>query len=143
VLPDRPRALLERLRLLLERLRPPLERRLAERLPPRELRLPLARVRLLLFRVPVALRRRVEAAFRAEAERDDLDRAADARPPFRPPLREELRLVFLPLPEPLFFPPPVSLFTVAQARLSASRPDTPRFSYPSSICSAWRFCLFV
>lgn len=31
-------------------------------------------------------------------------------------------------PEPLFFPPPVSLFTVAQARRAASGLDTPRFS---------------
>lgn len=44
-------------------------------------------------------------------------------------------------PEPLFFPPPVSLFTVAQARRAASLLDTPRFSYPSSMCLACRFCL--
>jgi hypothetical protein len=43
-------------------------------------------------------------------------------------LRDELRLVFLPLPEPLFLPPPVSLFTVAQARRSASPREVPRFS---------------
>lgn len=46
-------------------------------------------------------------------------------------------------PEPDFFPPPVSLFTVAQARRAASCFDVPRFSYPCSICSAWRFCLSV
>jgi hypothetical protein len=98
---------------------------------------------LLLFLVlPPELRRRVEAALRAEAEREDLEREAEARPPFFPPFREELRLVFFPRPDPLFFPPPVSLFTVAQARRSASFRDAPRFSYPSSICSAWRFCLF-
>ena len=34
----------------------------------------------------------------------------------------------LPLPEPLFLPPPVSLFTVAHARASASFFDTPFFS---------------
>jgi len=56
---------------------------------------------------------------------------------------------FLPLeallvrPEPLFFPPPDCLFTVAQARLSASLADAPLFLYPSSIFSAWRFCLSV
>jgi hypothetical protein len=98
---------------------------------------------LLLFLVlPPELRRRVEAALRAEAEREDLEREAEARPPFLPPFLEELRLVFFPRPDPLFFPPPVSLFTVAQARRSASFRETPRFSYPSSICSAWRFCLF-
>ena len=86
---------------------------------------------------------RVEAAFRAEEEREDLERAPEARPPFLPPFRAELRLVFFLRPEPLFLPPPVSLFTVAQARRSASFRDTPRFSYPSSICSAWRFCFFV
>jgi hypothetical protein len=116
----------ERLRLLLERLRL------------RELREALDRLRPLLD-----FRRRVDAAFRAEEERDDFEREADARPPFRPPFREELRLVFFPRPEPLFLPPPVSLFTVAQARRAASPRDTPRFSYPSSICSACRFCLLV
>lgn len=100
--------LVERARLLLERLR--------ERLPP------------VLFRVPPALRRRVDAALRAALDRDDLERDAAARPPFLPPFRDELRVVFLPRPEPLFFPPPVSLFTVAQARRSASRRETPRFT---------------
>jgi hypothetical protein len=52
--------------------------------------------------VPVRDRFRVAAAFRAE-----------------------LFEVFLPRPEPLFFPPPVSLFTVAQARRSASLRETP------------------
>src|SRR5689334_10435446 len=68
-------------------------------------------------------------------------RECDRRPPLRPPLRDEAVLVRFPRPCPLFFPPPVSLLTVAQARRSASPLDTPRFSYPSSMCSAWRFCL--
>jgi hypothetical protein len=89
------------------------------------------------------LRRRVAAAFRAAADRDDLDRDAEALPPLRPPLREELLLLFLPRPDPLFLPPPSSLLTVAQARRAASPPDTPRLSYPSSMCSAFRFCLLV
>jgi hypothetical protein len=41
---------------------------------------------------------------------------------------------------PAFLPPPVSLLTVAQARALAVRLPTPRFSYPSSMCSAMRFC---
>jgi hypothetical protein len=107
-----------RLRLLLARLRLPPERlRLLERLDPELRRLP-----------PDDFLVRVDAALRAALEREDFERVADARPPFLPPFREELRLVFLPRPEPLFFPPPVSLFTVAQARRAASRPDTPRFS---------------
>lgn len=52
---------------------------------------------------------------------------------------EERRL----LPEPPFLPPPSCLLTVAQARRSASFVETPRFSYPSSMCSALRFCLAV
>jgi hypothetical protein len=115
--PDRLRPLLPPLRLLLPLLRLPPDRlRLLERVAP-ELRLLLP-----------AFRRRVEAALRAAAEREDFEREADARPPIRPPLREELRLVFFPRPEPLFLPPPVSLFTVAQARRSASRRETPLFS---------------
>jgi hypothetical protein len=131
---------------LLEPLRLPPERPLLLRLVLFRLLvlLRLALFRLLLFRVlPPDLRRRVEAALRAEEEREDLERDAEALPPFFPPFLEELRLVFFPRPEPLFFPPPVSLFTVAQARRSASFRDAPRFSYPSSICSAWRFCLLV
>ena len=128
--------LVERLRLVRERLRlPPARLRL---LPP-PLRLPPERLRLLerlapeLRRLPPDFRLRVEAALRAavereDLERDDFDREADARPPLRPPFRDELLLVFLPRPEPLFLPPPVSLFTVAQARRSASRRETPRFS---------------
>jgi len=49
-------------------------------------------------------------------------------PPFRPPFRADAVLVFLPRPEPASLPPPVSLFTVAQARRAASFPPTPRFS---------------
>ena len=55
-------------------------------------------------------------------------RAAEAAPPFRPPLREDDLFSVLPRPEPLFLPPPLSLFTVAQARRSASSLPTPRFS---------------
>ena len=130
-------------RLVLFRLR--LRERL--RLPPDRLRLEPTRLRLRLLpvarRPPVDFLRRVAAALRALRERLAFDRDAAARPPFLPPFLEELRFVFFPRPDPLFFPPPVSLFTVAQARRSASRRETPRFSYPSSICSAWRFCLLV
>jgi hypothetical protein len=43
-------------------------------------------------------------------------------------LRDALWFSGLPRPEPLFSPPPLSLFTVAQARRSASPDETPRFS---------------
>ena len=46
---------------------------------------------------------------------------------FRPPLRDDALLVFLPRPLPLFFPPPVDLFTVAQARALAVLLLVPRF----------------
>ena len=49
-------------------------------------------------------------------------------PPFCPPLRDEVWLTAWPRPEPDFFPPPVSLLTVAHARRSASPLETPRFS---------------
>jgi hypothetical protein len=54
--------------------------------------------------------------------------AARAAPPSRPPFRDGEVSIFFPRPDPLFFPPPVSLFTVAQARRSASFSPTPRFS---------------
>jgi hypothetical protein len=63
------------------------------------------------------------------------------------PVLELLR--FFEVPELLFFfaapflPPPVSLFTVAQARRSASPVLRPRRLYPLSMCSAWRFCFEV
>jgi hypothetical protein len=99
---------------------------------------------LLLFRLRVLFRRvRVAAAFRAEADLAALLRAAAARPPFFPPFLDGARFTFFPRPDPLFFPPPVSLLTVAHARRAASFRDTPRLSYPSSMCSAWRFCLDV
>jgi len=120
----------ERLRLEVERLR----------LDPERLRL---RPPVDFLRLPVDFLPRLDALLRAAPDRLDLERDAAARPPFLPPFLEELRLDFFPRPDPLFFPPPVSLFTVAQARRSASRRETPRFSYPSSICSAWRFCLLV
>ena len=75
-----------------------------------------------------ALRRRVAAALRAEAERADFGREAEAFPPFRPPFRAGVVEVRFPRPDPLFFPPPDILFSVAQARRSASLRDTPRFS---------------
>ncbi len=115
-------------------------------------RLELARPRLELFLLllpPVlfrllapalARRRRVAAPFFAAAERLALDRDAA---PFRPPLREAFLFDFLPRPDPLFLPPPSSSLTVAHARRAASRRETPRFSYPSSMCSALRFCLLV
>jgi len=75
-----------------------------------------------------AFRLRVAAALRAEADRADFDRDAEARPPVRPPFRAGAVLVFLPRPEPLFRPPPDILFSVAQARRSASFFGTPWFS---------------
>jgi hypothetical protein len=82
-----------------------------------------------LLRPPAAdFLRRVAAPLRAEAEREAFERRADAAPPFLAPFRLELFVLFLPRPEPAFFPPPSSLFTVAQARRSASRRETPRFS---------------
>ena len=97
--------------------------------PPRRLRLPPVLFRLLpplpLLPPALALRRRVAAPFRAAADREAFDREAA---PLRPPFRDELLLLFLPRPDPLFLPPPSSLFTVAQARRSASRRETPRFS---------------
>src|SRR3954470_17067167 len=47
-----------------------------------------------LFRPPLAdFRRRVAAPLRAAAEREDLDREAEARPPFFPPRRDEVLFV--------------------------------------------------
>jgi hypothetical protein len=77
---------------------------------------------------PRAFRLRVAAAFRADAERADLGRDAEARPPARPPFRAGPLFVFLPRPEPLFRPPPDILFSVAHARRSASFFGTPRLS---------------
>jgi hypothetical protein len=77
---------------------------------------------------PPAFRLRVAAAFRAEAERADLDRDADARPPARPPFRAGAVFVFFPRPAPLLRPPPDILFSVAHARRSASFFGTPRLS---------------
>lgn len=102
-----------------------------DREPPR-LRPVLFRDRLLLelFRVEplLALRFRVAAAFRADAERAALLRFADARPPRRPPFFVGALLVFRPRPEPDLRPPPDMAFSVAQARRSASSRDTPRRS---------------
>ena len=71
---------------------------------------------------------RVAAALRAEADFAALGRLAAAFPPFLPTFRDGAQFTFFPRPEPLFFPPPVSSFTVAQARRAASFSDTPRFS---------------
>src|SRR5207249_11535999 len=66
------------------------------------------------------------------------------RPPFLPPLRELDLLRFFPRPPPPCLRPPLSdLFTVAQARRSASLLLTPRFLYPLSIFAAFRFCFAV
>lgn len=77
---------------------------------------------------PPAFRLRVAAPLRADAERADLDRDADARPPARPPFRAGAAFVFFPRPAPLFRPPPDILFSVAHARRSASFFGTPRLS---------------
>jgi hypothetical protein len=120
-----PELFLLRLELVLFRLEPDLLRVP----PPRLLRVPPVLFRLLPLLPPsasaLALRRRVAAPFRAAAERDAFDREAA---PLRPPLRDALLVLFFPRPDPLFLPPPSSLFTVAQARRSASRRETPRFS---------------
>lgn len=73
-------------------------------------------------------RLRVAAAFLADFDREAFERFADEAPPFFAPLRLEALLVVFPRPDPLRFPPPVSLFTVAQARRSASLSGTPRLS---------------
>jgi hypothetical protein len=74
-----------------------------------------------------ARRARVLAAFLADADRSEAERAAEAAPPFLPPFRAAALLVGLPRPDPLFLPPPLISLTVAQARFSASFSDTPRF----------------
>ena len=71
---------------------------------------------------------RVAAAFLADADRWAGVRAADAAPPFRPPRLLDTFVSGTPRPDPDWFPPPSSLLTVAQARLSASFSGTPRLS---------------
>jgi len=123
----------DRLRLVLLRERPVLFR---ERVPVDRERLLLLRDRVLfrdrlLERDPVeppALRFRVAAALRADAERAALLRLAEARPPRRPPFLAGPLLVFRPRPEPDLRPPPDIAFSVAQARRSASSRGTPRLS---------------
>jgi hypothetical protein len=90
-----------------------------------------------------ARRARVLAAFLAEADRAEAERPVDAAPPLRPPFVAGAFLVGLPLPDPLFLPPPDILLTVAQARRSASFSPTPRSLYPFSMRSAWRSCFPV
>jgi len=87
---------------------------------------------LLLLRLEEPLRLRLER-LRPLEDREEVEEEPLALPPFRPPLREDDVLVAFPRPLPDFFPPPVSLFTVAHARRSASFVPTPRFSYPSSM----------
>ncbi len=76
------------------------------------------------FALAWLLRLRVAAAFFAEAERCSGDRAAEAAPPLLPPISPpfllETLVSGLPRPLPDLLPPPVSLFTVAHARRSAS-----------------------
>ena len=71
---------------------------------------------------------RVAAAFLAEADLFAAGRAAEAAPPFLPPFRVGSLFSGFPRPDPLFLPPPEILFTVAQARCSASSFGTPRLS---------------
>ena len=90
------------------------------------------------------LRARVRAAFFADADFSAKGRRADALPPIFPPFLYGAELTRLPYPEPPgFSPPPCALFTVDQARRAAVLALMPRRSYPSSICSAWRFCFSV
>ena len=63
---------------------------------------------------------REAAAFLADAERADAGREAEAAPPFLPPSSLETWVSGTPRPLPDLLPPPDSLFTVAQARRSAS-----------------------
>jgi hypothetical protein len=58
-------------------------------------------------------------------------------------LRLAAWLTFLPRPLPLFLPPPVSLFTVAQPICAARFTDAPRALALSSMCFAIRFCFVV
>ena len=90
--------------------------------PPQRLLAPMAGYRDRVRAGPprAARRLRVAAALRAEAERAALGRRAAACPPFLPPFRAGARFTFRPRPDPLFLPPPVSAFTVAQARRAAS-----------------------
>lgn len=75
-----------------------------------------------------AFRLRVAAAFFADADRSAALRDADAAPPVFPPFLAETCVSGTPRPLPDLFPPPDSLFTVAQARRFASLSDTPRSS---------------
>ena len=96
-----------------------------------------ARLPLDFFREPPpALRFRVAAALRADADRADLGLEAAARPPALPPFFAGPLLILRPRPDPDFLPPPVIAFSVAHARRAASSRGTPRRSYPSSICRA-------
>jgi hypothetical protein len=74
----------------------------------------------------------------AERDRDRLERFA-VEPAERLDREAPARL----RPEPDFLPPPVCLFTVAQAMRSAVSVLRPRLLADSSMCSACRFCLPV
>jgi hypothetical protein len=118
--------------------RPRADQRLRRERDRARLRLELFRARLVLFRArlvlerfrvePPALRFRVAAALRDDADRAALLRRAEARPPSRPPFLAGFLLVFRPRPDPDFLPPPDIAFSVAQARRSASDRGTPRRS---------------
>src|SRR5690606_23434320 len=71
---------------------------------------------------------RVAAAFWTLSDRSSFDRAAEAAPPFWPPFLAGPLSVSLPRPDPLFLPPPLMSFTVAQPRFLASFLPTPRSS---------------
>src|SRR5689334_15561681 len=77
------------------------------------------------FEPPLARRLRVAAAFLPAALRLAV---LWLLPLLRPPFFDAERFSVLPRPEPDFLPPPDSLFTVAQARRSASPFEVPRFS---------------
>jgi len=105
------RVLVERLPVVVERLRPAVER-LRVLLDLDELREELLGEELLLDELLL----------------DVLFFFVEEAPPFLPPFLEEEVSFFFPRPEPLFLPPLSCLFTVAQARRSASSLLTPRFS---------------
>jgi hypothetical protein len=74
--------------------------------------------------LPVLMEREWDIFF-ATAARLEAGLLAEAAPPFTPAFLAEALFTVLPLPEPLFFPPPLILFTVAHARRSASSSDCP------------------
>src|SRR5207248_2477284 len=71
---------------------------------------------------------RVLAAFFAEVERSSLERVAEGARPFLRSVFAGALLLGWPRSDPLLLPPAVILFTVAEARRSASSSGTPRCS---------------